>query len=70
MNRPPDSCITTPTYKEQDIKPQQSQPKMGDKNDKGEIWIDGFGWVKDTDGKTNANVVDSKGDIKKSESLI
>ena len=44
-----------PTYKEQDINPLQSQPKTGDKNDKGQIWIDGFGWVKDNGGGSTRN---------------
>lgn len=59
-----------PTYKEQDVKPQQSQPKMGDKNDKGEIWIDGFGWVKDEGGGGKGTIVDSKGDINKQVGTI
>lgn len=46
-----------PNYKEQDVKPQQSQPKMGDKNDKGQIYIDGFGWVKDEGGGGKGTVV-------------
>jgi len=46
-----------PTYKEQDVKPQLNQPKMGDRNDKGEIYIEGFGWVKDEGGGGKGTVV-------------
>lgn len=46
-----------PDYKEEDVKPQQNQPKMGDKNDNGQIYIDGFGWVKDEGGGGKGTVV-------------
>lgn len=51
-----------PTYREQDVKPQESQPKMGDKNDKGQIYIDGFGWVKDEGGGGKGTTVGKPGD--------
>lgn len=38
---------------------------MGDKNDKGQIYIDGFGWVKDEGGGGKGTAVDSNGDINK-----
>lgn len=47
-----------PTYKEQDVKPQQSQPKMGDKNDKGQIYVEGFGWITDEGGGGKGTTVD------------
>jgi len=51
-----------PTYKEQDVKPQQNQPKMGDRNDKGEIYIEGFGWVKDEGGGGKGTTIGKPGD--------
>lgn len=51
-----------PTYKDQNVKPQQSQPKMGDKNDKGQIYIEGFGWVKDEGGGGKGTAVGKQGD--------
>ena len=51
-----------PTYTEQDTKPQQSQPQMGDKNDKGQIYVDGFGWVKDEGGGGKGTSVGNEGD--------
>jgi len=49
-----------PTYKEQDVKPTQSEPKMGDANSKGEIYIAGFGWIKDCGGGEGTVVDDMK----------
>lgn len=39
-----------PTYTEQEVKPQQSQPNNGEKNEKGQIYVKGFGWIKDEGG--------------------
>ncbi|MCX7748240.1 MAG: hypothetical protein N2645_15340 [Clostridia bacterium] len=36
-----------PTYNKEDIEPQQSSPKTGDKNNNGQIYVEGFGWIKD-----------------------
>ncbi len=49
-----------PTYKEQDVKPTQSEPKMGDSNSKGEIYVEGFGWIKDCGGGEGTVVDDMK----------
>lgn len=54
-----------PTYTEQDTTPQESQPKMGDRNDKGQVYVEGFGWIKDEGGGGEGTVVDSTGDIDK-----
>ena len=51
-----------PTYTEPETKPQQSEPQMGDKNDKGQIYIDGFGWVKDDGGGGKGTSVGNEGD--------
>ncbi len=59
-----------PTYKEQDVKPQQSQPKMGDKNDKGQVYIEGFGWIKDEGGGGKGTVIHSDGDINKQVGIM
>jgi hypothetical protein len=42
--------------------PQQNTPQMGDKNDKGEIYIDGFGWVKNEGGGGRGEPSSSDGD--------
>lgn len=54
-----------PTYNEKDVDLEKSQPKMGDKNDKGQIYIEGFGWVKDEGGGSKGTKVHSDGDINK-----
>lgn len=58
-----------PTYNEDDVKPGSSEPKMGDRNDKGEIYIAGFGWVKEV-GESVGTVVDSDGDINKQVGIM
>lgn len=58
-----------PTYDEDDVKPSSSEPKMGDRNDKGEIYIAGFGWVKEI-GESVGTVVDSDGDINKQVGIM
>lgn len=58
-----------PTYDEDDVKPGSSEPKMGDRNDKGEIYIAGFGWVKEI-GESVGTIVDSDGDIDKQVGIM
>ncbi len=54
-----------PEYKPEDtVKTEPSSPKAGDKNDKGQIWFPGFGWV-DDEGPNTGTVVDGEGDIDK-----
>ena len=36
--------------------PETSTPKAGDKNDKGQIWFPGFGWVEDEGANTGTQV--------------
>lgn len=54
-----------PTYEEKEINPQGKTPQAGDKNDKGQIYIPGFGWVKDEGEENKTTDVDSEGDINK-----
>ncbi|NLL67848.1 MAG: hypothetical protein GX236_09160 [Clostridiaceae bacterium] len=58
-----------PTYDEDDVKPGSSEPKMGDRNDKGEIYIAGFGWVKEI-GESVGTIADSDGDIDKQVGIM
>ncbi|NLZ73921.1 MAG: hypothetical protein GX905_08960 [Bacteroidales bacterium] len=58
-----------PTYNEDDVKPSSSEPKMGDRNDKGEIYIAGFGWVNEI-GESVGTIVDSDGDIDKQVGIM
>lgn len=53
-----------PSYDEKDAKPSNSEPKVGDRNDKGEIYIAGFGWIKEI-GESEGTIIDSDGDINK-----
>lgn len=41
--------------------PETSTPKAGDKNDKGQIWFPGFGWV-DDEGANTGTQVGNEGD--------
>lgn len=41
-----------------------SEPKSGDKNEKGQVWVPGFGWVDDS-GPNKGITVDGEGDINK-----
>ena len=41
-----------------------SEPKSGDKNEKGQVWVPGFGWVDDS-GPNKGSTVDGEGDINK-----
>lgn len=49
--------------------PSNSTPKNGDKKD-GMVYIDGFGWIKDEGGGTNAGTFDSDGDIDKQVGIM
>lgn len=54
-----------PEYKPEDtVKTEPSSPKAGDINDKGQMWVPGFGWVDDS-GPNQGTVVDGEGDIDK-----
>ncbi len=55
-----------PEYKEEDTTVSKpAEPKAGDKNEKGQVWFPGFGWVNDEGGGTEVNEVGSDGDINK-----
>jgi len=57
--------IKLPEYKPEDIvKSEPSSPKGGDKNEKGQMWVPGFGWVDDS-GPNEGTTVDGEGDINK-----
>lgn len=54
-----------PTYPEKAVKPQkESNPKGGEKNNKGQVYFPGFGWVDDS-GANKGETVTSDGDINK-----
>lgn len=54
-----------PEYKPEDkVKTKPSEPKSGDKNEKGQVYVPGFGWV-DNSGANEGTVVDGDGDIDK-----
>lgn len=59
---------TTPVEHDKVKKPENgtspSTPKSGDKNEKGQIWVPGFGWVDDS-GPNEGISVDGEGDINK-----
>lgn len=58
-----------PAYDEKDVKPSNSEPRVGDRNDKGEIYVAGFGWIKEI-GKGECIAVDSDGDIDKQVGIM
>ncbi len=54
-----------PEYKPDDtVKVQPNEPKGGETNNKGQVWVPGFGWVDDS-GPNQGTVVDGEGDIGK-----
>ncbi len=55
---------TTPTYKPEDTTvTEPSTPPAGATNDKGQVYVPGFGWVTESGGSGEA--IDSDGDINK-----
>lgn len=55
-----------PEYKPEDTTVSKpSEPKAGEKNEKGQIWFPGFGWVDDKGGGSQGEKVGSDGDINK-----
>lgn len=46
------------------IKDKKAEPSAGEKNEKGQIYVPGFGWTDDS-GKNSREFSDSKGDINK-----
>ena len=54
-----------PEYKPEDtVKTKPKEPDAGAKNDKGQMWVPGFGWVDDS-GPNVGKEVDGEGDIDK-----
>ncbi|WP_041272694.1 DUF6550 family protein [Desulfitobacterium hafniense] len=54
-----------PEYRTDDtVKTQPTEPKGGETNNKGQVWVPGFGWVDDS-GPNQGTVVDGEGDIDK-----
>jgi outer membrane biosynthesis protein TonB len=54
-----------PTYPAKETKPQVQTPSAGEKNSKGQVYVPGFGWVKDEGSGGQGKVIDSNGDINK-----
>jgi len=55
----------TPTYKKEDtVKTKPQEPQAGTKNEKGQVYVPGFGYV-DNGGENKVEVVESNGDINK-----
>lgn len=52
-----------------DPAPSQGEPQAGDKNEKGQVWFPGFGWV-DDDGANTENIGDSDGDLDKQVGIM
>lgn len=51
-----------PEYKPEDtVQTKPSEPKSGDKNDKGQVYVPGFGWVDDS-GANEGETVGDEGD--------
>ena len=61
--------IQQPSYNEEDTKPSNREPKVGDRNDKGEIYVAGFGWIKEI-GESEYEVIGSDGDIDKQVGIM
>lgn len=63
-NEPPEPTTPPPASTPKPDPPKSSEPQSGDTNDKGQVWVPGFGWV--TPGGENQVIPgDSDGDINK-----
>ncbi|OME51796.1 hypothetical protein BSK59_19945 [Paenibacillus odorifer] len=59
------SSAAPPKYDEKQTEPNKettTTPKTGDKNDKGQVYVPGFGWVKDQGGGSQGTIVGTEGD--------
>jgi outer membrane biosynthesis protein TonB len=59
------SSAVPPKYDEKQTEPNketETTPKSGDKNDKGQVYVPGFGWVKDQGGGSQGTSVGMEGD--------
>lgn len=63
----PQSPASTPVYSEKETEPnkQAANPKAGEKNDKGQVWVPGFGWIEDHGGGVQKIETGNDGDINK-----
>ncbi|OME10722.1 DUF6550 family protein [Paenibacillus odorifer] len=62
------SPSTPPMYGEKQTEPNKetaTTPKAGDKNDKGQVYVPGFGWVKDQGGGSTSVDTGNDGDVDK-----
>lgn len=63
-----------PEYNQEDVKPEppkDTTPKPGDKNNKGEIYVPGFGWVADHGGGDDGHsIIDAGGDPNKQVGIM
>ncbi|WP_052380346.1 DUF6550 family protein [Paenibacillus camerounensis] len=61
----PQSPDKPPSYEEKETTPNKdtaAKPEAGDKNNKGQIYIPGFGWVEDQGGGRQGTTVGEEGD--------
>lgn len=59
------SSAAPPKYEEKQTEPNKetaTTPKAGDKNDKGQVYVPGFGWVNDQGGGSQGTSVGNEGD--------
>lgn len=62
------SSAAPPKYDEKQTEPNKetaTTPKAGDKNDKGQVYVPGFGWVKDQGGGSTVVDTGNDGDVNK-----
>lgn len=61
----PQSPDKPPSYEEKETTPNKdtaAKPKAGDKNNKGQVYVPGFGWVEDQGGSSQGSKSESDGD--------
>lgn len=63
----PQTAASTPEYEAKDTEPNKKadEPKAGDKNSEGKIYVPGFGWIDDQGGGTQVIETGSDGDVDK-----
>ncbi|QUL53390.1 hypothetical protein KDC22_23750 [Paenibacillus tritici] len=63
----PQSPASTPAYEEKTTQPnkQKDEPKAGEKNNDGKVYVPGFGWVEDQGGGTQVVETGNDGDLNK-----
>lgn len=63
-NEPPKPTTPPPASTPKPDPPKSSEPQSGDTNEKGQVWVPGFGWVTPGDGNQGGET-GSDGDINK-----